>query len=300
MTEIKTQLTPPSSLTDKKDSKLKKAAGALVGYGTFNVASTISGKTVSPLCVGEMRRIQGNLSKDEFNQVNVALNDALKQSGLKEKGVEFFKASARNFEEVKDIVKKEFSSHKIVSKISSKEAIENQAQAMTQQATKGYNAFFAAATNKIVLPENNKMCLATFHEMGHALNKNLGSVAKTLQKARTANVLMIPLVLISLLKDKKQDDEKPKNKFDSATDFIKKHIGVLTSLTVAPVLIEEGLATLKGNKLAAQTLDSHLLKQVKKTNALGFATYACLAAGYGIAAVCANKIRDAIVEYKKN
>ena len=83
-------------------------------------------------------------------------------------------------------------------------------------------------------------------------------------------------------------------------DFIKENAGKLTFALNIPILLEEGMATMKGNKLAKSVLSPQLAKKVAKTNRLGFATYLCLAVGSGVGVYLATKVRDAIVHGKSN
>ena len=66
-----------------------------------------------------------------------------------------------------------------------------------------------------------------------------------------------------------------------------------------PILTEEALATIKGNKIASKLLDASTLSKVKKGNWLGFATYLIEAVALSSCAYLANSIRDKIV-HKSN
>ncbi|MBQ2611149.1 hypothetical protein IJF81_02015, partial [bacterium] len=82
------------------------------------------------------------------------------------------------------------------------------------------------------------------------MNANLSKFGKILQKCRPMALLAIPVSQIALWKTKKAPGEEPKNGLDKTTTFIKNNAGKLTFLAFLPTLLEEGLASVKGNKLA--------------------------------------------------
>ena len=111
-------------------------------------------------------------------------------------------------------------------------------------------------------------------------------------------MLVLPIALISLIKTKKAPNEKPEGALDKTTTFIKNHAGKLTFAAFIPVLLEEGLATIKGNKIARNTLTADLAKKVSKSNMLGFSTYLALATMSAVGIWLANKIKDKIAQPK--
>lgn len=130
------------------------------------------------------------------------------------------------------------------------------------------------------------------------MNANLSKIGKILQKNRALAMLSLPIALIALLKTKKAPNEEPKNKLDKITTFIKNNAGKLTFATFLPTIAEEGLATIKGNKLAKQLLDPELAKKVAKTNALGLSSYILLATLSAIGIHLGVKVKDAIAKPK--
>ena len=149
------------------------------------------------------------------------------------------------------------------------------------------------------MPEGNKLSLAGFHEAGHAMNANLNTATKILQKSRKLSVLALPLIAVALLKNPKAEGEKPQGAWDKTTTFIKDHIGVLASATMLPTVAEEALATIRGNQFAKKLLSPELAKKVVKNNAYALTTYAALAALIGLGAHFGVKAKDAIVNSKK-
>ena len=144
-----------------------------------------------------------------------------------------------------------------------------------------------------------KLSLAGFHEAGHAMNANLSKVGRFLQNCRKAPLLSMPIAAIALLKTKKAPGEEPTSKTDKATTFIKENAGKLTFAAWLPVLAEEGLATLKGNKFAKQLLNPELAKKVVKTNAYGYSSYLLAAVLSGVGICAGTKVKDAIASKKE-
>ncbi len=163
----------------------------------------------------------------------------------------------------------------------------------------GNNAAFFPKTNRIGV-NIDKLGTSTFHEMGHAINRNKSTLWKGMQKLRTpAMIAGTVFSLTALFKRKKVEGEQPKNKLDKATTFIKNNVGKLVTLSFVPIIAEELMATYRGNKMAKQFLPAEIFKKVRKTNALGAATYTLVAIGTGVGAYVASNIRDSIASAKK-
>lgn len=135
--------------------------------------------------------------------------------------------------------------------------------------------------------------------MGHALSAD-STFVKTLQKV-TPVAMMIPgLVLTAALLNKRKagDESQPTDgKFQKLKDAVKKNAGKLTALAFVPMLAEEGIASLKGGKIAKNLfkdgkLSKELLNKVRLTNASNFAGYILLAAGAVLGTKLAIKVKD--------
>lgn len=118
--------------------------------------------------------------------------------------------------------------------------------------------------------------------------------------SRVAGLAATSIALVSIFKNKKAEGEKPQGIFDTVTTFIKNNVGKLTFLTMLPIVLEEGLATLKGEKAVKGLISKDLFKKVKISNRLGLATYATVAAVTGFGAYLASKIRDKIAQPNLN
>lgn len=275
----------------------KPSVGSVVG-GLFlgGVASNIANipnKSINPKLIAVMQNFSNSLTQDELVQVSKGAEVAFSKTGLGKIGVEILRANESNVDEVGKIMAKELDNSPIT-KTLPKIMKEFVGKIFGDMAKDGENAFYAIQSKKIVLPEKG-LELASFHEIGHALNGN-SSIGKILQKTRYLQALIIPIALIALLKTKKQEGQEPKNALDKATTFIKDNAGKLAFAAFLPTLFEEALATFKGNGLAKKVLSSDLVQKVAKSNACGFASYFGMAATSAFAIFLATKVKDAITD----
>lgn len=166
---------------------------------------------------------------------------------------------------------------------------------------KGDNAGYLRDANKIITP-NKSLQTSVFHEMGHAMNNNFGTITKTLQKNKATFQYVPALVLlVSLMNKRKTTDEKEQNDsiFQKTGDFIKRNAGKLAFLSFVPTLAEEGIASLKGQNIAKEltkdgTLTKELFKKIQATNAFGFSTYTLSALATALSIKFAIAVKDKI------
>ena len=139
---------------------------------------------------------------------------------------------------------------------------------------KGLNAYFDRGTKSFVV-NMDKKAVSLFHEMGHALNNNGGVILKTLQKAHPlAKTIPAATLLIALLNKRPENSPKAdtttlKGKVQYVADKIKDNAALITGLSMAPALLEEGIASLRGQGIAKQlvkdgTLSKELFKKIDK------------------------------------
>lgn len=288
-----------ANINNQDQSYKKPSAGAIIGGAL--AGSAVQGlvlsphKIISPKISKNMENLSNTLTNDEFKKVNDAIENAMETSGLKDKGVDVIKATTDNSNKIKNIISEEMNNG--IAKYYPKAFKEQIASTNQYLVKQGKNAFYTFKSKKIIMPEN-RLSLAFFHEAGHAMNANLSKLGKILQKCRPMALLAIPVSLIALWKTKKAPGEEPKNGLDRITTFIKNNAGKLTFLAFLPTLLEEGLASVKGNKLAKKLLSPELAKKVAKTNALGFSSYALLATLSGLGVYLGTKVKDAIASKK--
>lgn len=297
MSEI---LVDSANMNDKK--YIKPATGAVLagvagGYATKGLASSVATSVSSSICSKEFNNITKALSEIDKNSLTKASKDVFESSKLADKGVELIKAdffmvtpcTGTNKSLILDILKKEADNG--VLKHCPQKLKDGMIKNYMKQIKNGQNAFFMPVTNKIVLPKIGCES-AVFHEMGHAMNANLSKFGKYLQKCRPLAIIANVMFIIALLKTKKEKDEKPKGFVDKTTDFIKNNVGKLSFLAFVPTILEEGLASYKGEKLAKNFLSADLMKKVVKTNRIGLFSYTCVALVTALAARLGVQIRD--------
>ena len=292
----------------------KKIGAGMVG----SIVAAPVGLASLPIAVGlqnQMVKVNRSISKDSVKILNKAGEKVLKESGLAPKGVKILRSLPADLKAAMPRGNI-FGLPKNISKFL-------KTLNPIYQAKLGRNAFFRVETNEAIV--SNKMALSQFHELGHAMNRHTSKFGKFLQGIRLDVIKQIrqqnaqnifrgmPLIkipvagrilgaiagtigLVSVFKNKKATGEKPKGFFDKITTFIKNNVGKLTFLTMLPIVLEEGLASYKGEKFAAKFLKPDLLKKVKLTNRLGLATYLTGAILAGLAARVAVNVRDRIAQ----
>ncbi|MBR6163477.1 hypothetical protein IKQ26_06280, partial [bacterium] len=241
-----------------------------------------------------MNRIKGlcEENKDSFEQVTSAVQNALKDKGVLEKGVKIIDATTEaGAREMEQVIKEELSRNRLLKGTPnvSKDLVSS---LMTSMFQSGENAAYLPHTKTVVL-SGDKLGLTVFHEAGHALNANASRIGKALQACRGASLLSIPIGLIAVWKRPKMEGEEPKTPVDKATTFVKKHAGKLAFASFLPMLIEEGMASIKGCKIA-KTVSPEIFKATCKVNALAYLTYLGIALASGIGIAVARNIRDKI------
>lgn len=270
--------------------------GVVVGSTVQSLVSAPHQLIISPKIIGKMGEISRSLTEDEFSSVEKAIKETVEKSVLAEKGVGIVKATAKNADEISKIMTKELDNNVIMKYLP--EQIKGFVGIILHSMVEsGKNAFYTFKSKKIIMPEK-KLSLTLFHEAGHAANQNLSTIGKVLQKCRGLKLLALPISMIALWKTKKAPNQEPKSATDKTTTFIKENAGKLTFATFIPMLLEEGLASIKGNNFAKKVLSPELVKKVSKTNALGFSTYVGLATLSSLGIYLGTKVKDAIAKPK--
>lgn len=120
-----------------------------------------------------------------------------------------------------------------------------------------------------------------FHEIGHAINYNKGLSSKIpLKLVLLSNFILIPLVVLNAVFTKKpqqnNEQQEKQSTFKKIRDFTHTHIGLTIAGLSLPLLIEEGMASLRAinfvNKKATLMTES-MKKQHTKTLAFAYGTY---------------------------
>lgn len=154
---------------------------------------------------------------------------------------------------------------------------------------------FLKNVNAIIVPDK-KLVTSAFHELGHALNANTSKIGDLLQRYKKfSSKAAFIISTIALLPKKKANDETPSKGIGKVTHFIKKNAGVLSFVSMLPLVAEEAMASVKGINVAEKVLDNKaLLKKVKMINARGILCHVLAAVSTGVVTAVSVKIKDAI------
>lgn len=225
----------------------------------------------------------------DTNYMREKINRALSQSGMKNKGVKILdfaryennppkRMISSNKPTIKDFI------HAIVRRVKFNDV---------NIAHDGYNSFYVAKTNKILI-NTNKQSLAGFHEIGHAINNNSSKFWRTIIKTRGLTTALPFWIAAIAIGKGKSEGKTSTSAIDSATTFIKNNAGALSIASSVPIIAEELKASQRGNKLAKELLSPDIAKKVIKSNRLGAMTYIVSAGAMALATVAGSKIRDFI------
>ena len=159
----------------------------------------------------------------------------------------------------------------------------------------GQNACYNTENKKILI-NTDKISIAGFHEAGHALNDLKGISGKLLSKMRWPGRAVAGLMGYVALFQRTKPKEAPRDKMD----FIKDNCGKIAFVSMLPTVLEEGMASYKGVKLARKTgLAEPLIKNMKKLYAKALLTYAGHAVVAGLAVGASSMIMDYFSRPKK-
>ena len=294
-----------------------KTAGAVYAGSAVGSLVTLGASTAIGIpCINRMQKTSQSCDTVELRS---AIENAMQKTGLKDKGVEVIDVKkpastgtlVENFTKLfsgeKTLEELHPENKKLINALNNamsnfeRESILGKAQAeyLTRMFEEGDNACFLPRGNKIIV-NIEKLGASAFHEMGHAINRNMSTFWKGMQKMRLPMMITSgALSLLSLCKRPKAEGEQPKNGFDKATTFIKNNVGKLVTLSFVPIVAEELKATSRGNKLAKQLLSPEIAKKVRATNRYGAISYVTTAVIAGFSAFVANKVRDKIAHPKE-
>lgn len=160
------------------------------------------------------------------------------------------------------------------------------AQGIANDYKVGANACYIPTTREILI-NTDRISIAGFHEVGHAMNHLTGKVGKVLQRLRKPGYMLAGLMGTIAFFSRPKPKDAPKD----GGDFIRDNCGKIAFLGWLPTVIEEGMASYKGVKLARKSgLAEPLIKNMKKLYAKAFMTYAGRAVATGLAVGAANMI----------
>ena len=149
---------------------------------------------------------------------------------------------------------------------------------------------------KLVKINTDKISIAGFHELGHAMNDITGKMGKFLSKLRWPGRIIAGWMGTIALFSRPKPKDAPKSGFD----YIKDNCGKIAFACMLPTVFEEGMASYKGLKLAKKSgLAEPLIKNMKKLYGKALLTYIGHATATGLAVGAASMIMDKFTRPKK-
>lgn len=266
----------PNTPKLSKSDKAKIAGGSLVAAAAGSAASSSSLVTTFVPTVFEKLGV----SADGNKLIREAGEKAIEMTGVKGKGVNinWIPSNGKNYSFIEKI-------KLMANPLRMHETIEA-----------GLNAGFQPLSNRIIVSKD-KNCFTVFHEIGHSINFNNSKFWKGIQKMRMPAMALasLPMLYGAFSKESKAKDGEELTFAQKTNNFIRNNAGKISFATMLPVLAEEGMASIRGCKLANSLLPKGLAKNVAKGNALAYLTYLGSAAGLALGAYVAVKVKDAIV-----
>lgn len=282
----------------EQPSFARKTAGALTGATLGGVLpACVFQDSISRVSPEKMKNLADTISTfipdvDSFDKIKNYADDAMQKTGLSAKGVKLTVANESNIEAI---------SEKLTNAMKKQPFGKRLADKFTDYFKHGANAAYVPNFKEIIISDK-KLYSNVFHEMGHALNHNSSKIGAILQKARKLAPMGVPVVGIALFAagllhtNKPEQDGVKKSGWEKTKDFVKNNSGKLAFLTMAPTMVEEVMASVKGLKIAKNYLNPSQLSALKGNFAKAFSTYALVGVGIpllmGLGNIIAEKIQN--------
>ena len=267
----------------------KKQKDSALGTIAAIVTSSATGYAIQPFsnfAISKMIKINKDLADIDKKKMKQAALEILDEKNLSQKGVKL-----NDYRKVNEIL-----------------------NGFDESVANGKSAFFAGIKgienvfggkmfiNEVVC-NMEKLPAAIFHEIGHAFNANNSTFWRTVQKMKKHSLPIAGYIALYCALTKKAVPKKEGNmeltKGQKVKNFIRENSGKLAFIATLPMLVEEGMASIRGNGWAKEFLSPDLAKKVSKHNKFAYITYLATAAGFALSAYAARKVKDYFVD-KKN
>ncbi len=249
--------------------------------------------TLIPINTFVMKGVQNiskTLSKEQIQIINEAADKIIENSGLAAKGVKIDNVfGVFNFSGMPKSLYEKVNAYYAISNGKNAVFLTKDLKSASGDVIHGANT---------ILVNRTKLPNAIFHEIGHAFNKNSSKIWKIVQKMRIPAILIATGLMIfsAFTKKAENEDGQEQTKTQKANNFVRKNSGILAFTAMLPVVGEEIMASVRGCKWASANLPKELAKKIKTTNIFGGITYILTAAGIGLAAHFATKVKDSAVD----
>lgn len=277
----------------KKSNFWYNTAGTVAGMTIAQLASPVKDKLLLP----QMANLN-NLSQDNIELLHKKANEAIEQNGLKELGVSIkYLEPLSEHEKPKTFMEKLLHQADLFNQVRNGEnALFSREELIGTNLITGENVKIAPA-NTILMPQK-ELSLQVFHEMGHAMNFNKTALGKVLQKTYPLCIVLsgIPLLYGAFTKKEVAKEGEELSGGQKTKNFVRNNAGKLAFLAMTPVIIEETMASYKGEKIAERMLSKDLVGKLKKSNRFALMSYVGMAALSGLGAYLGIKVKDKLAE----
>lgn len=269
---------------NSKKSRLKSKKDSLKAY----FASQLPQFAALPIGLGVVKGMQSqskSLSLEQKNAIVQAADKVLDIANLRSKGVKIndLRAPVNSVSNV------------FIDLLNPVIATENGKNAFFG-GVKGLNGLFGRIFANEVVCNMDKLPTAVFHELGHAFNANNSKFWKCMQGIRVpAIAASMGLTLFAAFTKSEKADNNPNSELTNAQkakNFVRNNAGPLAFAAMIPVLLEEGMATIRGNAWAKDLLSPDIAKNVCKGNKIAYLSYLTTALALGASAFVAGKVKD--------
>ena len=306
---------------------IQTSVGIGAGIGTYHASRRLIHRMNKKI----FSSLETPLTKEQIDTFNKAGNE-IYQKYFKEQGIKIFDISKEDYNKLfnekyeninsyydKKIEQTKNPIRKFFLKYQKKKSLKA-AKALDKETVRGKNAYYREVSrmvdengikklkkDKKIIINMEKTPIYLFHELGHAKNfmdTRLSIAMKSVWKnsifQRNATIFLLTTSLLTKPETNKDTaaNKEHKNPLYPLGLFIKNNCGKLMTLILVPTVLEEGLASLNGQKMGKEVLKGKDLNVLTKSHLKSFAGYSAWAAGAGIAVYLANKVRDKIAEYK--
>ena len=273
----------------KSEKKKEEGKGTLKAIAAGSaVAAALT--PINSLALKGLQNIPKTLSKEQIQIINEAADKIIETSGLAAKGVKIDNVfGVFNFSGMPESLYEKVNAYYAVSNGKNAVFLTKNLKSASGDVIHGANT---------ILVNRTKLPNAIFHEIGHAFNKNSSKIWKVVQKMRVPAMLIATGLMIfsAFTKKAENEDGQEQTKTQKANNFVRKNSGILAFTAMLPVVGEEIMASVRGCKWASANLPKELAKKIKTTNIFGGITYILTAAGIGLAAHFATKVKDSAVD----
>lgn len=290
---------------DKKPSKKEKVNSTLFAILGYGIVFTAVNSFFRIIANGVHSQSVKEMDEETLKSLSSKAKDAINNSDLQDKGVKILVVSKENAQSVKEAEKlseqwfrKHFKPIVVL--------IDRLPEKQKQEAYKELLLDFFKNKNcyiddfKTIILSGDKKAVSAFHEIGHAINANSSKSLKYLQKMRGIQFLAPVIGLFSIFTSAKNDTDEHKLSFSEKTvNFIRNNAGKLSFICMLPMFIEEGIASVKGIKIAKNYVTAKTLESLKDCYKANQTAYGAKVFAIPLAIYAGVKIKDNFSEMIK-